>query len=94
MVVLVVSWTAKPGKEEEVARLFAKLQDESRKEPGCLLYVAQRHQYETACFLAYEQYTDDAALEAHRATKHFLEIARGELPKIADRIDANLYTPL
>ncbi len=94
MVVLVVSWTAKPGKEEEVARLFHALQEESRKEPGCLLYVAQRHQYEPARFLVYEQYADDAALEAHRATKHFLEIARGELLKVADRVDANLYRPL
>jgi quinol monooxygenase YgiN len=94
MVILVVSWTAKPGKEEEVARMFAKLQEESRKEPGCLLYVAQRHQYEAARFLVYEQYKDDAALEAHRATKHFLEIARGELPKIAERTAADLYSPL
>lgn len=94
MVVLVVSWTAKPGKEEEVERLFARLQEESRKEPGCLLYVAQRHQYQPARFLVYEQYKDDAALETHRSTKHFLEIARGELPKIADRVDANLYHPL
>jgi quinol monooxygenase YgiN len=94
MVVLVVSWIAKPGKEEEVARLFARLQEESRKEPGCLLYVAQRRQQEPARFLVYEQYADDAALEAHRATRHFLEIARGELPRIADRVDANLYTPL
>ena len=94
MVVLVVSWIARPGKEEEVARLFAKLQEESRKEPGCLFYVAQRHQQEPARFLIYEQYKDDAALEAHRATKHFLEIARGALPKVGDRIDANLYTPV
>ncbi|MCI0353570.1 MAG: antibiotic biosynthesis monooxygenase [Acidobacteria bacterium] len=94
MVVLVVSWIAKPGKEEEVAGLFHKLQEESRREPGCLLYVAQRHQQEPARFLVYEQYQDDAALEAHRSTRHFLEIARGELPKIANRVDANLYTPL
>lgn len=94
MIVLAVTWIAKPGKEEEVARLFGKLQEESRKEPGCLLYQAQRHQEEPARFLIYEQYKDNAALETHRATRHFLEIARGELPKIADRIDANLYTPV
>lgn len=94
MVILVVGWTAKPGKEDEVARLFRTLQEESRKEPGCLLYVAQRHRDDPARFLVYEQYKDDAALEAHRSTPHFLEIARGELPKVADRTDANLYRPL
>ena len=94
MLVLVVTWIAKPGKEEEVARLFGTLQEESRKEPGCLLFVAQYHQQEPARFLLYEQYHDEAALEAHRATKHFLEIARGELIKVADRIEGNLYTPV
>ena len=94
MVILVVGWTAKPGKEEDVARLFRALQEESRKEPGCLLYVAQRHRDEPARFLVYEQYKDEAALEAHRATPHFLQIARGELPQVAGRTEANLYTPI
>jgi quinol monooxygenase YgiN len=94
MVILVVGWTAKPGMEDEVARLFLALQQESRQEPGCLFYVVQRHRYDPARFLVYEQYKDDAALEAHRSTPHFLEIARGALPRVADRTDANLYTPL
>ena len=94
MVILVVGWMAKPGKEEEVARLFRALQEESRKEPGCLLYVVQCHRDDPARFLVYEQYKDDAALEAHRSTPHFLKIARGDLPQVADRTETNLYTPI
>jgi quinol monooxygenase YgiN len=94
MLVLVVTWIAKPGKEEEVARLFGKLQEESRKEPGCLMFVTQQQRDDPARFLLYEQYRNDAALEAHRATRHFLEIARGELLKVAARAAADLYVPL
>ena len=45
-------------------------------------------------FFIYEQYKDDAALEAHRAASHFLQRAKKELPKIADRVEGHLYEPL
>jgi quinol monooxygenase YgiN len=94
MVVLVVSWMAKPGRDGDVAQIFAKLTDESRKESGCVMYVVHRHRTEPRRFLVYEQYKDDAALEAHRASPHFLEYARKALPQVADRIEGNLYDPL
>jgi len=53
-----------------------------------------RHKTEPRRFFIYEQYKDDAALEAHRASPHFLQYARKELPKIADRIEGQLYEPL
>ena len=94
MIVLAVTWQAKPEQENEVARLFHILQEESRKEPGCLLYLVQRHRDDPRRFFVYEQYQDDAALEAHRATTHFQRYARGELPIVAERIAADLYEPL
>jgi quinol monooxygenase YgiN len=94
MVVLVVSWTAKAGRENEVAELFGKLSEETRKEPGCVMFLVHRHRTEPRRFLVYEQYKDDAALESHRASRHFLEYARKALPQIGDRIEGNLYEPL
>ena len=94
MVVLVVTWMAKVGHEKEVADLFAKLTAESRKEPGCAMYVAHRHKTEPRRYFIYEQYKDDAALEAHRSAPHFLKFARKELPKIADRVEGHLFEPL
>ena len=38
MVVLAVTWMAKVGHEAEVAALFEKLTEQSRKEPGCAMY--------------------------------------------------------
>jgi quinol monooxygenase YgiN len=94
MVVLAVIWMAKVGREGEVTSLFAKLTEESRKEPGCSVYHVHRHKTEPRRFFIYEQYKDDAALEAHRNTPHFLQYVRKDLPKIADRVEGNLYEPL
>ncbi len=94
MVVLAVTWMAKAGHEEEVAAIFSKLTEESRKEAGCVMYVVHRHKTDRRRFFIYEQYKDDAALEAHRAAPHFLQYARKELPKLGDRIEGQLYEPL
>jgi quinol monooxygenase YgiN len=55
------------------------------------MYHVHRHRTESRRFFIYEQYKDDAALEAHRAAPHFLQYARKELPKIADRVEGNLF---
>jgi hypothetical protein len=33
-------------------------------------------------------------LESHRTTPHFLQYARRELTKVADRVEGNLFEPL
>jgi (4S)-4-hydroxy-5-phosphonooxypentane-2,3-dione isomerase len=94
MVVLAVTWVAKAGRENEVSGIFTRLTEESRKEPGCVMYQVHRHRTEPRRFFIYEQYKDDAGLEAHRAAPYFLQYARKELPKIADRVEGQLYEPL
>ena len=94
MGVLVVTWMAKAGHEAEVATVFSKLTEESRKEPGCVMYQVHRHKTEPRRFFIYEQYKDDAALEVHRTAPHFLQYARKELPKVAERVEGNLFEPL
>ncbi|HZQ22810.1 MAG TPA: putative quinol monooxygenase [Terriglobales bacterium] len=94
MVVLAVTWMAKTGHEAEVTAIFQKLTEESRKEPGCAMYLVHRHKTEPRRFFIYEQYKDDAALEAHRAAPHFLQYAKKELPKHGERVEGQLYEPL
>ena len=94
MVVLAVTWMAKVGREIEVASILVKLTEESRKEPGCIMYQVHKHKTEARRFFIYEQYRDDAALEAHRAAPHFLQFAKKELPKLADRTEGHLFEPL
>ncbi|MGA6986686.1 MAG: putative quinol monooxygenase [Terriglobales bacterium] len=94
MVVLAVTWMSKIGRESEVAAIFEKLTAESRKEPGCLMYQVHKHKTDPRRFFIYEQYKDDAALEAHRTAPHFLQLAKKDLPKIADRTEGHLFEPL
>jgi quinol monooxygenase YgiN len=94
MVVLAVTWIAKPGHEDEVAGIFGKLQTASRQEPGCLMYIVHRHRTEATRFFIYEQYRDDAALEAHRKSSHFQDYAINALKDIGERKEGELYSPL
>jgi len=94
MVVLAVTWMANPGQEDQVAQIFRKLQAASRQEPGCLAYTVHRHNSNPRRFFIYEQYQDEAALEAHRNSPHFQEYAVKALRTIGERQQGDLYTPL
>lgn len=94
MVVLAVNWKSHPGQETKVAELFSALAKAARAEPGCAMFLVHRHRDDPSHFFIYEQYRDDAALQTHRETDHFKQIARGELLKFADRLEGNLYDPL
>ncbi len=94
MVVLAVTWMANPGNEAEVAAIFSKLEQASRQEPGCLMYVVHRHRSDPQRFFIYEQYVDDQALEAHRQSTHFQQYAVRALRDIGERREGELYFPL
>ena len=94
MVVLAVTWMANPGHEDEVARIFGKLQTASRQEPGCLMYIVHRHRTDATRFFIYEQYRDETALEAHRESAHFQQYAIAALQDIGERKEGELYSPL
>jgi len=94
MLVLAVTWVANSGHEEEVARIFDKLQAASRLEPGCLMYVVHRRKDDPRHFFIYEQYKDEAALQAHRESPHFQEYAVKALKDIGERKQGDLYSPL
>jgi (4S)-4-hydroxy-5-phosphonooxypentane-2,3-dione isomerase len=94
MVVLAVTWIAKPGCENEVVEIFRRLQPASRQEAGCLTYTVHRHKTDAQRFFIYEQYCDDAALDAHRNSPHFQEYVVKRLREIGERREGELYSPL
>jgi (4S)-4-hydroxy-5-phosphonooxypentane-2,3-dione isomerase len=94
MICLNVLVTARAGEGRKIAELFPKLQAESRKEPGCLFYTVHQHMTDPRKFLVYEQYKDEAALEFHRNSPHFQEIAANTIYKLIDSREAELYRPL
>jgi autoinducer 2-degrading protein len=90
MVVLAVTWIAHEGQEHEMLQAFERLAAASRKEAGCRMYVVHRHREDKRTFFVYEQYDDDAALQAHRDSPHFQEIAKETLHSLGRRTEAFL----
>lgn len=63
----------------QVLDALRRLAEESRKEPGCVTYIPHELAGDSSSILIYEQYRDEAALEAHRASAHFHKHAIGGL---------------
>ncbi len=67
---------------EKVADTLRQLTPESRREPGCVSYIAHFVEDDPSTVVIYEQYVDEAALEHHRNTPHFHQHAIGGLYKM------------
>jgi autoinducer 2-degrading protein len=91
MIVLKVDMLVKPGTEEKCKEYIRILQENSRKEPGCVLYVGHQSTEDSRRFLFYEQYKDQAALEAHRNAPYFKQYVQGGLDSIMDHRSRELY---
>lgn len=76
---------------EQVSELLRALAEESRREPGCVVYVPHRIEGEPDTILIYEQYADCAALDAHRASAHYRRYAiQGLYQLLRERASENL----
>jgi quinol monooxygenase YgiN len=94
MICVAVTYVIKPGFEDEAVTLFGKLTGPTRAERGCRMYVAHRSTTDPRRFFLYEQYDDQAALDAHRASAHFEQFAKGGLFPIIESRSPEIYTPL
>jgi quinol monooxygenase YgiN len=94
MICVAVTYVVKPGHEAEAAELFRKLTGYTRAEPGCRMYLVHRSTTDPRRFFLYEQYTDQAALEAHRAAPHFDRFVKDGLFQIIESRSPELFEPL
>lgn len=92
MIVLKVDMLVKPGSEEKCKEYIRILQENSRKEPGCLLYIGHQSTENPRKFLFYEQYKDQAAFDAHRNAPYFKQYVQGGLGSIMEERSRELYT--
>lgn len=91
MICVAVTYVIKPGHEDEAVELFGKLTGPTRAEPGCRMYLVHRSKTDGRRFFLYEQYDDQAALDAHRAAPHFAKYAAGGLFPIVENRSPELY---
>ena len=94
MIVLVVNYRVRPGTEELAKEYMCKMQQNTRKEPGCRFYVGHQSLQDPFQFCFYEQYDDQAALDAHRAAPYFTEYVTNGLWTLTETRQAVLYEPV
>jgi (4S)-4-hydroxy-5-phosphonooxypentane-2,3-dione isomerase len=86
-VVMVVHWLAQPGEEENLADILQIMVRETRLEPGCIRYEANRSTEDPRQFLIYEVYRDEAAQKAHEDSEHFRHhVVEEALPRLESRV--------
>ena len=88
---LVVRFTVKEGELDAVLAAMRPLVEESRREPGCLMYQAHRDPENPSAFFLYEQYEDEAAYQAHADSEHFKRHAVGDIFNRTEARDRAIY---
>jgi autoinducer 2-degrading protein len=91
MIVLKVDMIVKSGMEEKCKEYIRIMQEHSRKEPGCLMYAGHQSTDDPRRFMFYEQYKDQAALEAHRNAPYFKQYVHNGLDPIMEQRNRELY---
>ncbi len=94
MICVAVTYVIKAGHEDEAIDLFRKVSGATRAEPGCRMYVVHRSVTDHRTFFLYEQYDDQAALDAHRASEHFAQYVTNGLFNLIEARTPGLYEPL
>jgi quinol monooxygenase YgiN len=94
MICVAVTYLIRSSHEEEAIELFGQLTEYTRAEVGNRFYLVHRSPTEPRRFFLYEQYTDQAALDAHRASSHFAQYATNGLFNILESRVAEIYLPL
>jgi quinol monooxygenase YgiN len=91
---LSVTWVAREGEAERVAAILRRMVPLSRAEPGCVAYVVSRVADDPRRFLLFEEYADEAALQAHSDSDHFRHHVLGEALPLLERRERLRCVPL
>jgi quinol monooxygenase YgiN len=94
MICLTVTYVIRAGAEAQATELFRTLAEATRQEPGNVMYVVHRSTTDARRFFLYEQYQDQAALDAHRRSPHFETYATNGLFHFSESRVAELYAPV
>ncbi|RSK48888.1 putative quinol monooxygenase [Hymenobacter rigui] len=87
IICVAAEWRVQPGHEDTVRRLLGEAAAAVRaQEPGNLAYTAHQDPADATRFFIYEQYANEAALQAHRDSAHFQQVVVAQIvPLLAER---------
>jgi quinol monooxygenase YgiN len=91
-IVLTAKYTVKPGHIDEVLGLLRDMTAQVKTaEPCCTLYRVNRSRENPDVLLLFEEYADEAALNAHRETPHFKSIIEAQVVPLLDGRERSIY---
>jgi quinol monooxygenase YgiN len=83
---VVAQWEAKEGQADKVADILDRFLPEAQSDPGAKLFLIGRNKDNSAQFLFYELFRDEAALKVHQESAYFKTYIAGQaLPLLAKR---------
>ena len=92
MIVLIAKYHVKPGHGDAVEAALRRMAPlVLAQEPGCTQYRVHRSTENPDLFLLYEEYIDQAAIEAHRRMPQFQEIIEGTIVPLLDKREREFY---
>ena len=94
MIILLVQFVVKSGTEAQAREYIRKMEEHTRREPGCRMYIGHQSLGNPHSFCLYEQYDDEAALEVHRKAPYFAEYVTNGLAKLMESRVQDLMQPV
>ncbi|WP_225890008.1 putative quinol monooxygenase [Indioceanicola profundi] len=79
-----VRFAVRAEHRDAVLRLLLDVARHSRREPGCLRYDVTQEEADSNVLVLWEEYTDEAAVEAHHAAPHLQDWRAGRALLPAD----------
>jgi quinol monooxygenase YgiN len=78
-------------KRDELVALLTRMQDDSRREDGCIRYGFFAAVEDPLSFVAVEEWRDREALDAHFAQPHLREFAAGMLELVSEQPEVAIH---
>lgn len=90
------TFLAYPGREQEVINILLDHVEQAKKEPGIIVTHVYRSRTDPRRFFIYHELTNQAAFNAHRATRHYGAHILTHLYGLfdPDSLDMDTYDPL
>jgi quinol monooxygenase YgiN len=80
-----------PARRDELVALMERMQDNSRREDGCLRYGFFAAVEDPLSFVAVEEWADREALDRHFAQPHLQEFTRGLLAVVSEQPEVAIH---
>ena len=91
MILVIGRVRCEPERRDELIDLLVKMQDESRREEGCIHYGFFAAVEDPNSFVAVEEWADREALDRHFADPHLQEFSAGLLAAVSGRPEVAIH---